>query len=94
MPKKLDLPLRVYEDLMKVSQELSLIAKKPISASMTVAMLMEVYRAYLSNSCALDAFSVQLQTLNLMEPQEFDKYHDEPIKEQNPKRKNKTKNKK
>jgi hypothetical protein len=80
MAKTLDLPLQVYEDLLSVSEELTLMAKKPISLSMTVNLLMEVYRAHLSNPCALDTFSQQLQTLNLMEPQEFDRYWDEPQK--------------
>jgi hypothetical protein len=80
MAKTLDLPLQVYEDLLSVSEELTLMAKKPISPSMTVNLLMEVYRAHMSNPCALDTFSQQLQTLNLMEPQEFDQYWDEPQK--------------
>ena len=77
---KIDLPLRVYEDLVKVSEELTLMAKKPVSLSMTVDLLVEVYRAHLNNPCALDAFSQQLSNLKLMSPQEFDKYWDESIK--------------
>jgi hypothetical protein len=93
MAKTLNLPLRVYEDLLSVSQELTLMSKKPISPSMTVNLLMEVYRAHMSNPCALDTFSQQMQTLNLMSPQEFDRYWDEPAaKTEQPKRK--TKNKK
>jgi hypothetical protein len=80
MAKSLNLPLRVYEDLIKVSEELSLMAKKPISPSMAVDLLMEIYRAHLNNPCALDAFSQQLRSLNIMLPQEFDKYWDEPVK--------------
>ncbi len=91
MPKTVDLPLRVYEDLVKVSQELSLMAKKPFSVSMTVDLLMEIYRARLNDSCALDAFSVQLQSLNIMAPEEFDKYWDEPLKPKETKQKAKTK---
>ena len=82
MTKTLELPLRIHEDLVKVSEELSLMAKKPISPSMAVDLLMEVYRAHLSNPCALDAFSQQLASLNLMSPEEFDKYWDEPAKPQ------------
>jgi hypothetical protein len=93
MAKPLSLPLRVYEDLLSVSEELSLMAKKPISASMTVNLLMEVYRAHMSNPCALDTFSQQLQTLNLMMPDEFDRYWDEPTAITEP-LKPKTKNKK
>jgi hypothetical protein len=94
MAKTLNLPLRVYEDLIRVSDELSLMAKKPISQSMAVDMLMEVYRAHLSNPCALDMFSQQMRTLNLMSPQEFDRYWDEPLKEDAPAPKAKPKPKK
>jgi hypothetical protein len=97
MAKTLNLPLRVFEDLTRVSDELSLMAKKPISQSMAVDMLMEVYRAHLSNPCALDMFSQQMRTLNLMTPEEFDRYWDEPIKEEaskNPVKKPKPKNNK
>ena len=80
MVKTVDLPLRVFEDLVKVSEELSLMSKKPISASMAVDLLMEIYRAHLNNPCALDAFSQQLKSLNIMTPEEFDKYWDEPTK--------------
>jgi hypothetical protein len=76
--KPVNLPLRVLEDLVKVSEELSLMAKKPISPSMAVDLLMEIYRAHLNNPCALDTFSQQLQNLNIMAPDEFDKYWDEP----------------
>ncbi len=85
------LPLRVFEDLVKVSEELSLMAKKPVSTSMAVDLLMEIYRAHLNNPCALDAFSQQLRSLNLMSPEEFDKYWDEPEKKTENKRKTKGK---
>ena len=91
MVKSVDLPLRVYEDLQKVSEELSLMAKKPISQSMAVDLLMEIYRAHMNNPCALDAFSQQLKSLNIMSPQEFDRYWDEPAEQQEPKRKAKAK---
>ncbi len=91
MTKTIDLPLRVFEDLVKVSEELTLMAKKPISTSMAVDLLMEIYRAHLNNPCALDAFSQQLRSLNLMAPEEFDKYWDEPEKTPQPKNKGKTK---
>jgi hypothetical protein len=86
MVKTLNLPLRVYEDLTNVSEELTLMAKKPVSASMAVDLLMEIYRAHLNNPCALDTFSQQMKSLNLMAPEEFDKYWDEPLKEDAPKR--------
>ncbi len=91
MAKTLSLPLRVYEDLTKVSEELTLMAKKPISPSMAVDLLMEVYRAHLNDPCALDAFSQQMRNLNLMSPEEFDKYWDEPARTGAPKKKPKTK---
>ena len=91
MTKTVDLPLRVHEDLVKVSEELSLMAKKPVSPSMAVDLLMEIYRAHLNNPCALDAFSQQLASLNIMSPGEFDEYWDEPTKTQAAKRKAKNK---
>jgi hypothetical protein len=90
MAKQINLPLRVYEDLVRVSEELSLMAKKPISPSMTINLLMDIYRAHLNNPCALDAFSIQLQTANVMSPEEFDRYWDESAQAA-PKKKAKTK---
>ena len=52
---------------------------------------MEIYRAHLNNPCALDAFSQQLRSLNLMLPEEFDKYWDEPTEKTENKRKTKAK---
>ncbi len=89
--KSVELPLRVFEDLLKVSEELSMMAKKPISTSMAIDLLMEIYRAHLNNPCALDAFSLQLKSLNIMSPEEFDKYWDEPTKTVTAKTKVKTK---
>ncbi len=91
MVKTVDLPLRVYEDLVKVSEELSLMAKKPVSLSMAMNLLVEVYYAHMNNPCALDAFSQQLRSLDIMSPEEFDKYWDEPLKPQETKRKLKAK---
>jgi hypothetical protein len=78
MVRDVNLPLRVYEDLTRVSEEFSLMAKKPVSKSMTIDLLIEIYRAHMNNPCALDAFSQQLRSLNLMTPEEFDKYWDDP----------------
>ena len=91
MVKTVDLPLRVYEDLVNVSEELSLMAKKPVSLSMTMNLLVEVYHAHMNNPCALDTFSQQLASLDIMSPEEFDKYWDEPLKPQKTKRKLKAK---
>ncbi len=80
MTKTVNLPERVYSDLVSVSEELTLMAKKPISLSMAVNLLMEVYRAHLNNPCALDAFSQQLASLDILSPEEFDKMWDETPK--------------
>ena len=80
MTKTLNLPETVYSDLVSVSEELTLMAKKPISLSMAVNLLMEVYRAHLNNPCALDAFSQQLASLDILSPEEFDKMWDETPK--------------
>jgi hypothetical protein len=80
MTKTVNLPETVYSDLVGVSEELTLMAKKPISLSMAVNLLMEVYRAHLNNPCALDAFSQQLASLDILSPKEFDKMWDETPK--------------
>jgi hypothetical protein len=78
--KAVSLPDKIADDLAKVSEELTFMAKKPISQSMAVNLLIEVYHAHLNNRCALDAFSQQLRSLNVMSPEEFDNYWDEPSK--------------
>ncbi len=77
MPKQVILPEKVYDDLVVVSEELTLMAKKPISLSMAIDLIIEVYHAYLNNPCALDAFSQQLASQDLLSPEEFDKDWDE-----------------
>ena len=67
-------------------------AKKPISTSMAVDLLIEIYHAHLNNPCSLDSFSQQLRSLNVMSPDEFDKYWDETIKTEETKGKVKAKN--
>jgi hypothetical protein len=89
MAKTVNLPEKIYDDLAKTAEELTFMAKKPISQSMAINLLIEVYHAHLNNPCALDAFSQQLKSLDIMSPEEFDKYWDEPSKPQ--KRKAKTK---
>ena len=91
MPKTLNLPDKIYDDLAKTAEELTLMAKKPISQSMAINLLIEVYHAHMNNRCALDAFSQQLASLDIMSPEEFDKYWDELSKTQETKRKAKTK---
>ena len=78
--KTVNLPEKIYEDLAKTAEELALMAKKPISTSMAINLIIEVYRAHLNNPCALDAFSQQLKSLDIMTPEEFDKYWDETSK--------------
>jgi hypothetical protein len=95
--KAISLPDKIADDLAKVSEELTFMAKKPISQSMAVNLLIEVYHAHLNNRCALDAFSQQLQSLDIMSPEEFDDYWDEPSKPpktQESKQKGKPKNSK
>ena len=87
--KTLNLPDKISDDLAKTAEELSYMAKKPISQSMAINLLIEVYHAHLNNRCALDAFSLQLQSLDIMPPEEFDKYWDEPQKPKVAKRKTK-----
>jgi hypothetical protein len=89
--KNFILPEKINDELAKVAEELTLMAKKPISISMAVNLLIEVYHAHLSNRCALDSFSQQLQSLDIMTPEEFDKYWDEPAS--TAKHKTKTSNK-
>jgi hypothetical protein len=85
MAKTVSLPETVYADLVSISKELTLIAKKPISLSMAVHLLSEVYHAYMNNPCASDAFSQQLASLKILSPEEFDKLWDElPTKPEKP----------
>jgi hypothetical protein len=78
--KTVSLPDKISDDLDKTAEELSFMSKKPISQSMAINLLIEVYHAHLNNRCALDAFSQQLQSLDIMPPEEFDRYWDEPAK--------------
>jgi hypothetical protein len=87
--KTLYLPEKICDDLAKTAEELTLMAKKPISQSMAINLLIEIYHAHLNNPCALDAFSQQLKSLDIMLPEEFDKYWDDTTKpkETKPKKK-------
>jgi len=89
--KTLILPEKINDELAKTAEELTFMAKKQISQSMAIDLLIEIYHAHLNNPCALDAFSQQLKSLNIMSPEEFDKYWDEPTKTL--KKKKKAKNK-
>lgn len=91
MTKTVNLPEKIYDELAKVAEELTLMAKKPISQSMAIDILVEVYHAHLNNRCALDSFSQQLKSLDIMSPEDFDKYWDEQPKLLETNRKQKTK---
>lgn len=76
MAKTITLPNSVYADLKSASTELTLMAGKPISLSMTVYLLTAVYRAHISEPCARDAFRQRLANSDIMSPDEFDKMWD------------------
>ncbi len=85
--KTVKLPEKISDELAKTAEELTFMAKKPISQSMAINLLIEIYHAHLNNPCALDAFSQQLRSIDIMVPEEFDKYWDEPLKTQETKQK-------
>ena len=72
MTKTIDLPDGVYDDLAAVQEELEHMAKKPMSPSMTLYLLMSIYRAYIGEPCARDAFQQRLAASDLLSPEEFD----------------------
>ncbi len=77
MPKTINLPNAVYKDLEAVTEELSALAKKPISISMTVYLLVEIYRAHVRDPCAKDVLRRNLASSNLLTPREFEEACDE-----------------
>jgi hypothetical protein len=79
--KTLNLPDTVYDDLVAVSEELTGMAKKPISIGMAVYLLTAVYRAYISEPCARDAFRQRLANSDIMTPEEFENFENLPKKE-------------
>ncbi len=78
MVKTINLPEIVNKDLELVSEELASVAKKPISAAMTISLLIAVYRAHMSEPCARDAFLQKIATSDFMSPDEFEKTWDVP----------------
>lgn len=72
MGKTLKLPDAVYEDLCRISEELTAMAEKPVSLSMTVYLLTEIYRAHVRDPCAKDHFRQRLASSNIMSPEEFE----------------------
>ncbi len=81
MVTKISLPEVVNRDLASVSQELALVAKKPISPAMTISLLIAVYRAHLSEPCARDAFMQRIAASDFMSPDEFERTWDVPPSE-------------
>ena len=76
MPKTVKLPDSVYQDLVSVAEELTIMARKPLSLSMAVYLLTAVYRAHLNDPCARDAFQHKIATSDIMSPEEFEKAWD------------------
>ncbi len=76
MPRTVNLPDSVYQDLVSVAEELEDMAKKPISLGMAVYMLTAVYRAHLNDPCARDAFRQKMSTSDIMSPEEFERAWD------------------
>jgi hypothetical protein len=83
MVKTMNLPDVVYSDLLAISEELTAMAKKPISIAMAMYLITAVYRAHMSEPCALDAFRQRLVSLDIMSPEEFEReWNDIPPKKQ------------
>ena len=76
MTKAVNLPEIIYEDLASISEDLSFLARKQISSAMTISLLIEVYRAYVSEPCARDAFRQRIATSDFMSPEAFEKKWD------------------
>lgn len=85
MTKTVNLPEVIYKDLALISEGLTSIARKPISPAMTIALLIEVYRAYLSEPCARDAFRQKIATSDFMSPEDFEKELDTLPQDENTK---------
>lgn len=76
MSKVVNLPEVIYKDLASISDDLTSLAKKPISPAMTISLLISVYRAYMSEPCARDAFRQRIATSEFMSPEDFEKKWD------------------
>jgi hypothetical protein len=74
--KIVNLPEVIYEDLLSISDDLTSLARKPISPAMTLSLLIEVYRTYTSDPCARDAFRQKIATSDIMSPEDFEKEWD------------------
>jgi hypothetical protein len=78
MTKAVNLPEIIHEDLASISDDLTTLARKTISPAMTIALLIEVYRAYVNEPCARDAFRQRIATSDFMSPEDFEKKWDNP----------------
>jgi hypothetical protein len=76
--KAVNLPEVIYADLAAISDDLSSLAKKPFSPAMTISLLIAVYRAYVSEPCARDAFRQRIATVDFLSPRDFEKEWDIP----------------
>ena len=76
MRKTVNLPEVSYEDLASISNDLTSLARKPISPAMTISLLIAVYHAYVSEPCARDAFRQRIATSDFMSPEAFEKKWD------------------
>jgi len=76
MPTIVKLPDSVYQDLASIAEELTDMARKPVSLSMAVYLLTAVYRAHLNDPCARDAFRQKMANSDIMSPEEFEKTWD------------------
>lgn len=78
MTKIISIPEIVNDDLVAIAEELTAVAKKPISPAMTISLLIAVYRAHLSEPCARDTFMQRIANTDFMSPEEFEKTWDFP----------------
>jgi hypothetical protein len=76
MTKVVNLPEVIYEDLASISDDLTSLARKPISPAMTISLLIAVYRAHVGEPCARDAFRQRIATSDFMSPEAFEKKWD------------------
>jgi len=74
--KTVNLPEVIYEDLVSISDDLASLAGKPFSPAMTISLLIEVYRAYISEPCARDMFRQRIATSDFMSPEAFEEEWD------------------
>lgn len=76
MTRAVNLPEVIYEDLASISDDLTALTRKTISPAMTISLLIAVYRAYVSEPCARDAFRQRIATSDFMSPEDFEKEWD------------------